>query len=241
MKSKSHTIIFEDNDILVVDKSPGVYSIKPRHETKDPVLLNELTEIFGDLYLLHRLDRDTSGIIIFARNEKSQQFISEQFTDNRLEKTYYAFIEGNISADDALLIDVPIFIDPGKYKVRIDKKGKPSQTKIRVIESYAGFSMIEAKLLTGRTHQIRIHLQYIGNPLIVDNLYGNRTEFFLSEIKYKMNLKNTENERPLVERQTLHAHNIKFIHPSTNEKIEFDCELPKDLRALRNQLGKFLR
>lgn len=84
-------------------------------------------------------------------------------------------------------------------------------------------------------------MQYIGNPLIVDNLYGNRTEFYLSEIKSKIHLKNDENEKPLVERQTLHSHHIKFLHPISNEKIEFECELPKDLKALRNQLSKFAR
>lgn len=240
MKRVPYSVIYEDADILVVDKAAGVYAINPRHDTKDPVLFEELSGIYPSLFLIHRIDKDTSGILIFAKNEESQRNLSMQFMDGTIEKMYYAFVDGNInSGEEALLIDVPIFIDPGKHKVRIDRRGKPAQTKIRVVESYPGFSLLEAKLLTGRTHQIRVHLQYIGNPLIVDKLYGNRTEFFLSEIKSKLRISKFENEKPLVERQTLHSHYLKIIHPLTNEEMEFESQLPKDLRALRNQLNKY--
>ena len=98
--------------------------------------------------------------------------------------------------------------------------------------------MLEAKLLTGRTHQIRIHLNYIGFPLMIDRLYGHRTEFYLSEIKKKYHLKKDQEELPLIKRQTLHAHQLELEHPETGVKMIFNSELPKDLRALRKQLSK---
>ncbi len=230
--------IHEDNDIVVVDKPAGIYTIQPRHSTGDPVLFDILRQKYDELFLVHRLDRDTSGLIVFARNTKSQTILSEQFHENKINKSYYAFVDGNLDFEDTYLIDVPIMIIPGKYKVSIHEKGKPSQTKIRVVEHYKNFTMLEAKLLTGRTHQIRIHLNYIGYPLMIDRLYGHRTEFYLSEIKKKYHLKKDQKELPLVKRQTLHAHQLELEHPETGEKMIFNSELPKDLRALRKQLAK---
>ncbi len=235
---KAFATIFEDDDLIVIDKAAGVYSIHPRHSTNDAVLFEMLEKKYGQLYLIHRLDRDTSGVIVFARNKESQKRLANQFLNNTISKSYYAFVDGNLDIEDTYLIDVPIMIVPGKYKVFIHEKGKPSQTKIRVVEKYRYFTMIEAKLITGRTHQIRIHLNYIGYPLIIDKLYGHRTEFYLSEIKKKYHLKQGQTELPLISRQTLHAHRLELIHPVNDEKMVFQSQLPKDLRALRNQLRK---
>jgi len=235
---RAFEIVYEDNDIVVVDKSAGINTIKPRHSTNNLILFDFLYEKYGELFLVHRLDRDTSGLIIFAKNQESQSNLSGQFIDHRINKTYYAFVDGRLEFENTYLIDVPIMIVPGKYKVSIHEKGKPSQTKIRVVENYKNFTMLEAKLLTGRTHQIRIHLNYIGYPLIIDRLYGHRTEFYLSEIKKKYHLKKDMEELPLVKRQTLHAHSMELEHPATGEKMTFNSELPKDLRALRKQLMK---
>ncbi len=235
---RAFKIIYEDNDMVVVDKSAGIYTIRPRHSTDDLVLFDILYKKYGELFLIHRLDRDTSGLIVFAKNSQSQNIISAQFQSGKINKSYYAFVDGNLEFEDTYLIDVPIMIVPGKYKGSINEKGKPSQTKIRVVENYRNFTMIEAKLLTGRTHQIRIHLNYIGYPLIIDKLYGHRKEFYLSEIKKKYKLKKNMEELPLVKRQTLHAHKLELEHPSADKKMSFNSELPKDLRALRKQLIK---
>ena len=237
---KYYELIYKDDDVIVVSKYAGVYSIAPRHEQRAIVLHDLLKNEYGDVFVLHRLDRDTSGLMVFAGNEKSHKELSRQFQNNEVEKTYYVFVDGvlDMEADDSYLIDVPIMIVPGIHKVRIHDKGKASQTKIRVVELYKNHSLIEAKLLTGRTHQVRVHMQYLGYPLIVDKYYGRRDEFFLSEIKKKYKINDDEIERPLVKRQTLHAYSLSFNHPVSGERLHFVSELPKDLKALRYQLKK---
>jgi len=238
MKRKYYEIIFEDNDLIVVNKTAGVYTIEPRHKTDDGILYDELLKISEEIFTVHRLDRETSGLVVFAKNAKTHKLLSEQFQNNAIEKVYYAFVDGNLDIDGAYLIDIPILITPGRQQVQIHEKGKPSKTKIRVVEEYKGFSLIEAKLITGRTHQIRAHMQYLGYPLMVDKMYGHRKEFFLSEVKRKYKRKGNGQERPLIVRQTLHAHTMKFKHPITKKEMMFEASLPKDLRALRNQLLK---
>jgi len=240
-KNKFFDIVYEDDDFLVINKQAGVYSIDPRHSTPDPVLPELLSRICKEIYIVHRLDRETSGLIIYAKNAESHKILSQQFLDNKIEKIYLAFVDGQMDFDGTHLIDVPIFIEPGKAKVRIDPKGKDSKTKIRIVERYSNYTLLEAKLITGRTHQIRIHLQYIGHPLIVDKLYGKREEFFLSEIKHKYRTGKYSEELPLITRQTLHSHRIKLLKPSDGKAIEFEAPLPKDLNALRNQLQKPIR
>lgn len=241
MKNRFFEVLYEDEDLLVVNKNAGVYSIDPRHSTKDPILPELLSKIYRSVFVVHRLDRDTSGLMLFARNEESHKLLSKQFQENKIEKSYYAFVDGIVDFDGAYLIDVPIFIDPGKPKVRIDPKGKEAKTKIRILEKYSNHTLLEAKLLTGRTHQIRVHLQYIGHPLMVDKLYGNREEFYLSEIKHKYRTGKNAEELPLIARQTLHSHQIKLFRPSDGNEITFEAPLPKDLNALKNQLLKSIK
>jgi len=239
MRKKSYEILFEDEEIIVINKASGAYTIEPRHKTDDPIIYEEIKKTTGDLFTVHRLDKDTSGLIVFAKTARSHKILSEQFRENKIEKTYYAFVEGNLDLEDSVyLIDIPILVTPGRYQVQISERGKPSQTKIRIVESYKNYTLIEAKLITGRTHQIRAHMQYLGYPLIVDKLYGHKKELFLSEIKRKYKHKGDSPERPLIKRQTLHSRTLSFIHPSTNEKLSFEAPLPKDLKALRNQLRK---
>lgn len=238
IKNKYYETIYEDDYLLVINKSAGVYSIDPRHNTPDPVLTDLLRKKYSEIFIVHRLDRETSGLILFAKNQESHKILSQQFAENKIEKSYYAFVDGYMNFEGVFLIDVPIFIDPGKSKVRIDPKGRPSRTKIRIVENYTNYTMLEAKLITGRTHQIRIHLQYLGHPLIVDKLYGNREEFFLSEIKHKYRSSKNSFEQPLISRQTLHSHQIRFLKPFSDEELIFNAPLPKDLKALRNQLSK---
>jgi 23S rRNA pseudouridine1911/1915/1917 synthase len=120
------------------------------------------------------------------------------------------------------------------------KRGKPSVTEYRVVEDFTHFSLIEAVILTGRTHQIRIHFKHLGHPLAVDALYANKEELYLSEIKRKrFNLKKNTDERPLLTRVPLHAHSLRLNHPITNELIEVNSEVPKDMRAILSQLRKW--
>jgi RluA family pseudouridine synthase len=234
-------IIFEDDEMLVINKASGVYSINPRHHTRLPVLADILQKKYGEIFIVHRIDRDTSGLIIFAKNENSHRMLSEQFTEGSIQKSYFVFVDGHMDFEGAYMIDAPVFVDPGKFRVRIDPAGKIAQTKIRIVQSYPNFTMLEAKLITGRTHQIRVHMQYIGNPLIVDKLYGARQEFFLSEIKHKYKIGTFEEERPLIARQTLHSHEVSLWHKPSSQQLVFNAPLPKDLRALKSQLDKTIR
>lgn len=234
-------IVFEDDEMMVINKAADVYSINPRHQTRLPVLSDILSEKYGEIYIVHRIDRDTSGLMIFAKNENSHRLLSEQFRNGEIQKSYYVFVDGHMDFEGALMIDAPILADPSKFNVIIDTAGKAAQTKIRIVQAYPNYTMIEAKLITGRTHQIRVHMQYIGHPLIVDKLYGHRQEFFLSEIKHKYKRGSYEEERPLVSRQTLHSHEIRFLHRWSGEELIFNAPLPKDLRALKAQLEKTIR
>lgn len=234
-------IVFEDDEMLVINKAHGVYSINPRHQTRLPVLADILQKKYGEIFVLHRIDRDTSGLIVFAKNENSHRILSEQFNATKIEKSYFVFVDGYMDFEGAYMIDVPVLADPGKFRVSIDPAGKEAQTKIRIVQSYPNFTMLEAKLITGRTHQIRAHMNYIGHPLIVDKLYGNRKEFFLSEIKHKYRTGPYEEEKPLISRQTLHSHEIRLWHQWSQQELVFNAPLPKDLNALKSQLEKTIR
>ena len=238
MKLKSYKIVYEDDDIIVVNKAAGVYTISPRHATPDDVLSELLEKKYKEIFIVHRLDKDTSGLVIFAKNAESHKHLSLQFEENKIDKVYFAFVEGKFEIDGVYLVDVPILVDPGRQKVQIHDKGKPSQTKIRVVEQFSNHTLIEAKLVTGRTHQIRVHMEYLGYPLMIDKLYGSKKEFYLSEIKRKYHRKEERSERPLITRQTLHAHSMSLTHPTKGSIMKFEAELPKDLKALRYQLRK---
>lgn len=238
MKIKSYKIVYEDDYIIVVNKAAGVYTISPRHATMDDVLSDLLEKRYKEIFIVHRLDKDTSGLVVFAKNSEIHKNLSIQFEENKIDKVYFAFVEGKLEFVGTYLIDVPILVDPGRQKVQIHDKGKPSQTKIRIVEQFSNHTLIEAKLITGRTHQIRVHMEYLGYPLMIDKLYGTKKEFYLSEIKRKYHRKEDRTERPLITRQTLHAHSMSLTHPVTGSKMNFEAELPKDLRALRYQLRK---
>lgn len=229
-------ILLEDDNIIAINKPAGMLSIPDRFDPNIPNALSYLKSKREEIYVIHRLDRYTSGIMIFAKNSETHKVMSQQFQDRLPTKIYTAVVEG-IPALEMGLIDAAIMesgIQRGKYLV--STKGKPSQTKYRVIEEMNRFSVVECKLLTGRTHQIRVHMEYIGNPLVVDHLYSHRDEFFLSELKKRYKKSKYEDERPLISRQPLHASELEF--ELNGKQYQITSELPKDMRALIQQLRK---
>ena len=233
-------ILFEDDQLVVANKPAGLLSIPDRFGNKDS-LLALLERKYGKVFIVHRLDRETSGIICFARNETAHRHLSLQFEHHTADKFYLALLDGVLHHDEGE-IDKPIGEHPTiSGKMAIVHSGKPSLTFYRVLERFKNFTLAEALIKTGRTHQIRVHFQSIGYPLAVDALYGRRSAFYLSEIKgkaYKSG-KYTEEERPMMDRTSLHSSRLRLDHPVTGERIEFKAEMPKDFAAVLNQLRKW--
>ncbi|MCC7244693.1 MAG: RluA family pseudouridine synthase [Saprospiraceae bacterium] len=236
----SFQLIYEDDDLLVVDKPAGLLTI-PDRQGLQPSLLGELQRRYGQVMTVHRLDRETSGILCFARNEAAHRSLSMQFEHHTADKFYLALVDGVLHHDEGE-IDKPIGEHPAiPGKMTISTKGKPSLTFYRASERFKRFTLTEVLIKTGRTHQIRVHFQSIGYPLAVDALYGRRDKFFLSEIKGKSfkSGKFSDEERPLMERTSLHSMRLRLDQPTTGERLEFKTELPKDFAALLKQLRKW--
>lgn len=233
-------ILFEDEHIIVVNKTAGVLTIPDRFGNKDS-LLSALERRYGVVFVVHRLDRETSGLLCFARHESAHRHLSMQFEKHSADKFYLAITEGTVHQEEGA-IDKPIGEHPTVAgKMTIAMSGKASLTFYRVLERFKRFTLVETLIKTGRTHQIRVHLQSIGYPLAVDPLYGKRSAFFLSEIKgksYKSG-KFSEEERPLMERCTLHSARLRIDHPASGERLTFQCPPPKDFQALLTQLRKW--
>lgn len=207
-------IIFEDNDIIVVNKQPNLV-VHPAGCHQTDTLVNGLLYYFGGKTspsLVHRLDKDTSGIMVIAKNEKSKEFLSKQFQNHIVEKKYLTVVDGVIKESDGI-IETPL----GRSKEFREKivvgpaSKKMSKTFFKVIKRFKNTTYLEVKPYTGRTHQIRVHLAYIGHPVIGDAEYGISSE--------------------IAKRQLLHASNIKFTHPSTKKKVEFSAPLPEDFQS----------
>lgn len=236
----SYELIHEDEHLLVVNKPAGLLTIPDRTGSQDS-LHAQLERQFGKVYIVHRLDRETSGILCFARSEAAHRHLSMQMEHHTADKYYLALVEGELHHDEGE-IDKPIGEHasiPGKMSIRMT--GKPSLTYYRVAERFKRFTLADVLIKTGRTHQIRIHFQSIGYPLAVDALYGRRAAFLLSEIKgksYKSG-KFSDDERPIMERTSLHAARLRLDHPVTGARMEFIAELPRDFAALLNQLRKW--
>jgi 23S rRNA pseudouridine1911/1915/1917 synthase len=234
-------IIYEDDHIVLVHKPAGVLTIPDRFDSTKDNMLGLLQRRYERILTVHRLDRETSGLLLFARTEAAHRNLSIQFEKHTVDKFYYALLDGALHHDEGE-IDKPIGDHPAVAgKMAVVAWGKPSLTFYRVIERFKRFTLAEAQLKTGRTHQVRVHFASIGYPLAVDPLYGRRPAFYLSEVKgkaYKSG-KFSEEERPLLGRTSLHAHRLRFDHPATGERMEFSAPLPKDFQAVLTQLRKW--
>ncbi len=231
--------LFEDDDLIVLDKPSGILTLPDRFNKSLLSLKSYLEKKYHKIYPVHRLDKDTSGVILFTKNSNSHKLLSQQFDNNQIQKYYHAFVSGRLP-EDISEIDIPLMPNPSKSGTMIPSvRGKNSLTLIKIIESFRISKLIECQLLTGRQHQIRVHLSAIGYPLLVDPIYGNSDVFYLSMIKRNYKLKKNTTETPLISRLTLHSFKLKFIHPVTNEEMEIQSEYPKDLKALRQILQKY--
>ena len=219
-------VVYEDDDVIVVNKPKGLV-VHPAPGHPDGTLVNALLYHCGDSLsgvggelrpgIVHRIDRDTSGLIIAAKNDFAHQRLAAQLQDHTLARIYHCIVVGNLR-EDAGTVDAPIGRHPvDRKKMAVAANGRPAVTHWRVLERFQGFCYVECRLETGRTHQIRVHMAHIGHPILGDTVYGNKKPV------------------PGLHGQCLHAVGLRFLHPRTGEAVELYCELPEEFQ---NQLWK---
>jgi RluA family pseudouridine synthase len=232
------TVLHRDPDLLVVDKPAGYLSVPDRYDPDLPVVGEELRKAEGELLVVHRLDKDSSGLLLFARNAEAHRKLSLAFETRVVLKTYRALVRGEPSWKE-MSCDYPLRPDGDKlHRTIIDGgHGKPSVTAFTLLAKYGPYSLVEARPETGRTHQIRVHLAALGFPIVADPLYGDGKALYLSSFKRKWR-GDERLERPLLARTALHAAVLELAHPGSGEALRFEAPYPKDLRASIAQLEK---
>ncbi|HKL96113.1 MAG TPA: RluA family pseudouridine synthase [Paludibacteraceae bacterium] len=245
-------VVYEDADLMVVNKQPDLV-VHPGFGNFDGTLLNAIAWHLKDnphfdandprIGLVHRIDKDTSGLILIAKNEDAKSKLALQFFNKTTERTYNALVWGVVKEDEGTIIG-SLARDPRDrmlFKVFPDgenEAAKHAVTHYKVIERFTYVTLVECRLETGRTHQIRVHLKHIGHTLFNDVRYGgNEPLKGVTASKYKQFVKNCFDICP---RQALHAKTLGFVHPTTGEKMQFDSELPQDMAELLDKWRKYV-
>ena len=215
-------VVYEDADVIVVNKPKGLV-VHPAPGHPDGTLVNALLHHCGDSLsgiggelrpgIVHRIDRDTSGLIIAAKNDFAHQKLAAQLQDHTLARIYHCIVTGNLREDSGT-VNAPIGRHPvDRKKMAVVANGRPAVTHWTVLERFPGFTYVECRLETGRTHQIRVHMAHIGHPILGDTVYGNKKPV------------------PGLQGQCLHAVGLRFLHPRTGEPVELNCGLPEEFQA----------
>jgi 23S rRNA pseudouridine1911/1915/1917 synthase len=231
-------ILFENEEFIALNKPTGLLSVPDRTQST-PSLKDLLLEKYGNIFTVHRLDRETSGVILFAKTAEAHQWLSLIFQERQVEKIYFGIVWG-VPASPSGIIELSILEHPGKNGTMVvHRKGKPASTGFEVIENFGKYSLIKFNLFTGRTHQIRLHMKETGHPILCDLLYGDGKPFFVSSLKKNYNHSGFEEEKPILGRLALHSAKLSFTDQH-GKLITLEAEMPKDLRALLSQMRKNL-
>ncbi len=242
-------VVYEDNDIILVNKEPGIV-VHPGFNNYTGTLINALAWHFEGQnvetkepspYLVHRIDKNTSGLLVVAKNEDAMAGLAQQFFDHSIERKYNALVWGDFEEDSGTItghlarhpknrLEMTVFED--------GSQGKNAITHYKVLERFHYVTLVECQLETGRTHQIRAHMRYIGHPIFSDEMYGgNRVVKGTTFSKYKQFI---DNCFELIPRQALHAKTLGFVHPETKEKVFFEAPLPADFKAVLDKWRKYI-
>jgi 23S rRNA pseudouridine1911/1915/1917 synthase len=230
-------IVYEDSDLIVVNKAVGM-TVHPAPGARDGTLVNALLHCCRDLSgingvlrpgIVHRLDKDTSGLIVVAKNDAAHRNLADQLHERTIERRYMALVWG-VPKEESGTVDAPLGRNPkNRKKMGVVESGRSARTHYTVAEEYTFTSLVRLKLDTGRTHQIRVHMGHIGHPVFGDAVYGGReqTEGIRPELR-----RQARSMLALIKRQALHAQELRFVHPRTGEALRFSAEWPRDMGAV---------
>lgn len=238
-------ILYEDDALAAINKPPGMVVHPAKGHWKGTLAsalqfhFDRLSSVGGPTRpgIIHRLDRDTSGVIVVAKHDLAHQRLALQFERRTVTKEYFALVAGRPNLDRDV-IDLPIGLHPHhreKMAVRRDDpNSRPAQSFYEVLQRFDGFASVRITPKTGRTHQIRVHLASIGCPVLCDRAYGSRARLTRGELRRRL-----DDELTLLERQALHAHRLQLAHPETGQPLEFEAPLPDDIRQTLDALAEF--
>lgn len=226
-------ILFEDDDFVLVNKPPFLLTLEDRNEKVN--LLRLAKAYTSDAQVCHRLDKDTSGVLAIAKNPAAYRHLSMQFENRQVIKVYHALVDGIHRFEDTK-VDQPILKQTDGMAKISRREGKAALTYFSSMQFFAHHTLVACKPITGRMHQIRLHIAYLGAPITGDELYGGKP-LYLSQLKRKFNLKKETEEEPLIKRMALHAASLEFKDLSGSIKV-IEAPYPKDMQVLIRQLQK---
>jgi 23S rRNA pseudouridine1911/1915/1917 synthase len=238
LESTGSEIIYDDDHLLVLNKPANLLILPDRLKRELNNLYGILAEELGRAFIVHRIDKETSGIIMIGKTEETHAALIAQFEQRMVEEVYFGIVVGSLPAEVGR-IDVPIAESGGETGLkRVNHHtGQDAVTEYRVLERFRGYSFLELRPRAGKMSQIRLHLQSVGVPLLSDRTYGDGRAFFLSQVK--PGYKPDGDAKPLLERTALHAFAVSFDHPRTGGRTNLSAEMPKDMNSVLKYLRKF--
>lgn len=234
-------LILEDDCLLGINKPAGVLTLPDGYDPHAPHIRSLVEPILGQVWIIHRLDRDTSGVLLLARTSQAHQICNDQFASHQVQKCYHALVQGEPTWQ-VEQVDLPLQPNTGRrHRTVVDRRsGKPCLTDFKVMERFRGYALVAAHPHTGRRHQVRAHLAALGFHLVADTLYGVGRPLYLADFKQGY-LQARPGQRPLLGRVGLHAWSLDLAHPQTGGILHLEAAYPEDFQTALDQLRRYAR